>query len=222
MNQPLSKRGKRAMRIIKLLMGLACLWAGCLWAGNTPDPMIMLNKVSTQMIATLKANQARLKQDPAYVYSLVNTVLIPHADMISISRTALGRDAWMSASAADQQAFSKEFKEVLIGTYASALNAYTDETMKFDPIRGGYEGQTELEVQSHIMRSDGPPVEVSYRISLKNQEWKLSDLNVEGVSLIQSFQSQFANMLAQGETLKVITHNLQERNQQNRAKLRAS
>ena len=203
-------------KLRKYIVILGCFICAVAFAAKTPDPMIMLHSISDQMITSLKQNRPKLQKDPAYIYKLVNKILVPQADMEGMTRSALGRNAWLSASASARAAFTKEFKNILIGTYASALNAYTDETIKFDPIRGGYEGETRLQVDSQVLRRDGPPIPVSYRLVLKNGQWKVYDLSVEGVSMLQSFRSQFASELSQGKSVSAIVQELKQRNQRNR------
>jgi len=175
------------------------------------DPMNVLQPISNQMLAALKANRSRLKSDPNLVYRLVNQIVVPHVDVVGMSRSVLGRTAWRSASSAQQQAFTNAFKRVVINTYSSALNAYTDETMRFFPIRGGYQGKTRVQVYSQVVRKSGPPVPVSYRMILMSGQWKVYDLNVEGVSLLQSFHAQFADQLSQGKSVAQITNDLNRR-----------
>jgi phospholipid transport system substrate-binding protein len=80
----------------------------------------------------------------------------------------------------------------------------------FFPVRGGYEGKNNLEVISQIERPDGPPVKVSYRMVYKGS-WKIYDLNVEGISMLGSFRSQFADQLANGN-IDALIQTLKEHN----------
>lgn len=180
-------------------------------AAEAPNPMVMMKSVSDQMLASLKQNRPKLKANPRLVYRLVDDILLPHVDVMGMSRSVLGRRAWTSASQGQQKEFSKAFTNVVVNTYASALNAYTNETIQFYPIRGGYQGKSRISVYSKILRNDGPPVPVSYSLALINGEWKVYDLNVEGVSLLQSFHAQFASALSQGKTVAQLTRDLQKR-----------
>lgn len=197
--------------IITLLIGLYCSFAV---AASAQDPMAMLQSVSDQMIAALKKERPNLKKDPSLIYQLTNRILVPHADVAGMSRSVLGREAWQNATPAEQKAFTQAFKDVIIRTYSGALNAYTDETIKFHPLRGGYAGKRTVEISSDIIRTDGPSVPVNYRLALLNGEWKVYDLNVEGVSLLQSFRSQLSAELSQGKTVGQIAEDLQQRHQQ--------
>lgn len=203
-------------RVINLIIGVSLIVMLLLASIQTvlaaSDPLVLLQQISDQMIATLKKNRTKLQQNPKYIYPLVDRILVPHADLENMSRSVLTRDMWTKASAGQKSSFTREFKDVLVGTYAAALNAYTDETMEFDPIRGSISGKTQVYITSRIIRSDGPPVPISYRMVLKGGNWKVADLSVEGVSLLQSFRSQFADEIAQGKTMVQLIQELHSRN----------
>lgn len=163
-----------------------------------PSPVHTLEKVSNQLIAGLKRKGATLKNNRGYVFRLTRKTLLPHVDLNIMSRSVLGRGTWQKASNAQRSSFKREFTTMLIRTYASALASYTNETVQFYPIRGGFQGRSRVKVDSVINRQSGPAISVSYRLVLVGNHWKLYDLSVEGVSLIQSFRSQFANEISQG------------------------
>lgn len=178
----------------------------------TPNPMVMLKNTTDQLLASLKANKAKIKSNPHYIYRIVDKILLPNVNVSVMSMSVLGRNAWRRATPTQRTDFTKTFTTTVIKTYASALNAYTNETIKFFPIRGGYQGRQVLQVNSQIVRSDGPSVPVSYSMILQGSQWKVYDLNVEGISLLQSFRSQFASQLAQGDSIATIIKNLKQHN----------
>lgn len=168
-------------------------------------PIDMLKSVSDQAIAELKSNEANLKMNPAVVYRIINRILLPHADMQDMARVALGRNAWNQATPAQRSQFTKEFTDLMVNTYSSALAAYTDETIEFYPLRQGYEGKSRVQVDSKIIRREGPPVSVKYRLVLKGDQWKVYDISVEGISILESFRSQFAEELSDGNLDALLT-----------------
>ncbi len=203
------------MKLSRIVAFLCCFFVGTAFAA-TPNPMVMLQKISNKMVQSLHKNRSQLKNNPKLVYRLVNSIIVPHADIARMSRAVLGRNAWNSASSSQRRAFQSAFKNVVINTYESALNAYTNETIKFDPLRESYQGKTRLQVQSYVIRADGPPVSLNYRVVLKGGRWLLYDLNVEGISMLQSFRAQFASQLSSGQTVSQITNNLRKRNARSR------
>jgi phospholipid transport system substrate-binding protein len=193
----------------KLRLGLligACFLSMTAFAG-TPNPQTMLTATTDKLLATLKQNRATLKRNPKYIYQIVNKILLPHVDVIAMSQSALGRRGWLGATIPQRKKFTKAFTVTVIKTYSSALNAYTDETIRYFPLRGGFRGKKVLRIRSQIMRASGPPISMIYGLILRKTTWKIYDLNVEGVSLLQSFRSQFSAQLAKGwGVAKVITH----------------
>lgn len=178
--------------VVLLLLG----WIHAAMAAN--DPVEVLRTTANQMIQNLQANRASLKTNPRLVYSLAYRIVVPHADLAEMSKRVLPAHIWNSASPAQRQQFEKEFTLLLVRTYASALADYTNETVNFYPVRGGYQGKSAVKVESQIVRTDGPSIPVNYRMLNSGGQWKLYDMSVEGISLLESFRSQFADKLAQG------------------------
>lgn len=164
-----------------------------LWAAQQ-SPMSMLENTANQILATLKQNKANLRNNSQVIYQAVERYLLPNVDVGGMSRSVLGRKAWGQASASERQQFSNAFTQLVIRTYATPLAEYTDETIKFMPIRGSLESRF-IRVNSIIVRSKGKNIPLSYSLVASGGKWKIYDLSVEGVSLLQSFRSQFAEAL---------------------------
>jgi phospholipid transport system substrate-binding protein len=162
------------------------------------SPIDMLQNTSDQMLAELKTNKATLKSNPKKVFDIVNRILLPRIDMTTMSKSVVGRNAWNTASAQAQQTFIKEFTELLIRTYASAIASYSNQSVQFFQVRGGWQGQQQLQVNSQINQPNGPPIPMSYRLMLQGNQWKVVDISVDNVSIVQNYRAQFANDLNQG------------------------
>ncbi len=196
---------------MKRLLGLWIVFFYVSCAHAVSSPIDMLQSVSDQSIAELRANRATLKTNPRVVYRIINNILLPHAAMQDMARIALGRNAWNAATPAQRAEFTREFTRLMVNTYSSALATYTDETIKFAPLREDYQNLKRVQVESTIIRDQGPPLSVKYRLVLKGSAWKVYDITVEGISILESFRSQFAAELSQGdlESLlqKLASHN---------------
>lgn len=168
------------------------------------SPIVLLQSISNQMINSLKVNKTTLRQNPSLVYSLANKILVPHADLTEMSKRVLPRATWNKATILERTNFQHEFTTLLVRTYASALAEYNDQTLKFFPIRGGFAGKSDVRVESQIIRNDGPPISVNYQLAYKNNAWYVYDIIVEGVSMLESFRSQFADELSQGNITSLI------------------
>lgn len=163
-----------------------------LWAESSPVPM--LENTANQILTTLKQNRSNLKNNSQLIYQAVEQYLLPNVDVRGMSRSVLGRKAWVEASPSEKEQFSKAFTQLVIRTYATPLAEYTDETIKFLPIRGSLDSRF-IRVNSIIVRSKGKNIPLSYSLVSDGGQWKIYDLSVEGVSLLQSFRSQFAEAL---------------------------
>ena len=178
-------------KVIVALFGLLI----CTMAWAISSPVDILQNTSNQLISALQRNQATLKTKPQIVYGIVNQILLPHVDVMSMSSKALGREAWLRATPTQRQAFSQQFVTLLIRTYSSALAQYTNERVNFLPLRGDYNSQSRVQVNSVIVRESGPSINLSYRMMRVGGQWMLYDFSVDGVSIIESFRSQFVEEL---------------------------
>jgi phospholipid transport system substrate-binding protein len=174
------------------------MWCVATIALAAQSPVQMLQTASDQMISSLQQNKATIKTNPKYVEGLARQILLPHVDITSMAKLALGRDGWLSATPAQQQQFVTQFTTIMIRTYSSALAAYTNQKVQFYPLRGDINGKSIIEVNSKIIQSGGPAIPVNYRLILRGNEWKVFDLSVDGISMVQSFRSQFSQPLKQG------------------------
>lgn len=172
------------------------------WAKEPPDEM--LKRVTQEMIDSLKRHDAELKKNPNLIYGIVNKIIVPYIDWPAMSGWVIGRQAWSHATATQQQAFIDEFKNLLIHTYASTLQAYDDQVVDYMPIRGGYVGKNRVQVASLIKEPGREPIRVTYRLADKGDTWKVYDISIEGVSLLKGFQSQFSNEVQQGGLEQII------------------
>lgn len=180
-------------KVIFALFGLLI----CPMAWAVSSPVDILQNTSNQLISALQRNQATLKTKPQVVYGIVNQILLPHVDVMSMSSKALGREAWLRATPAQRQGFAQQFVTLLIRTYSSALAQYTNERVNFLPLRGDYNSQSRVQVNSVIVRESGPSINLSYRMMRVGGQWMLYDFSVDGVSIIESFRSQFVEVLQQ-------------------------
>ena len=199
------------MRIIKtILLVVSVILSTVMNAQNSPIPM--LEQTANNIIATLKENKSSLKNNPNIIYKAVETNLLPIVDVAGMS--VLGRQAWSKATNTQRAQFSKAFTRLVIRTYSSPLAQYSDESVQFLPLRGSLDSRF-LRVNSIIIRAEGQNIPLSYSLVAKNGQWKIYDISVEGVSLLQSFRSQFAAALQNSSIDEVIK--LMEKKQLKRA-----
>ena len=101
---------------LTILGGLLFL-VNSVFALNSPMPMV--EDINHQVLEYLKSHQAELKQHPEIVQKTIRQYFIPHVDTQGMSRSVLGRQAWQQASLVEKQAFTQEFTNLVLRTYAS-------------------------------------------------------------------------------------------------------
>ncbi len=179
-----------SLRIVLGVCFLCIATAG--WSATSPVPM--LEKTADNMVEILDKNKSQLKTNPEIVQQTVRNYLLPHIDVRGMARSVLGRAAWVRASETEQQRFTKAFTDLVVRTYSAPLAEYSDEKIMFLPERAAPSGRF-TRVNSVIIRPSGQKIPLSYSLVLKKEGWKIYDFSVEGVSLLQSFKTQFGQIL---------------------------
>lgn len=178
------------------------------YALNSPVPT--LEQTSQQIISVLENNKSNLKSNPKIVNQAIAKYLLPHVDVDGMARSVLGRQAWQKATNAERSAFTKAFTNLVIRTYATPIAQYSGEKVKFIPLRNNAQNEHFIRVNSVIERPNGQKIQMAYQLVDKAGQWKIYDLNVEGVSLLQSYHNQFNDAL-QTQTISALTEKLNKK-----------
>lgn len=122
--------------------------------------------------------------------------MLPYVNFEKTTRLAAGRH-WRQASPEQRQQLVDAFKNTLIRTYSGALaNVDQLSAIKVGPFRGD-PNAADVVVRSTISQSNGPDVGVDYRMENTPEGWKIYDLNVEGIWLIQNYRNQFSQVVTE-------------------------
>lgn len=159
------------------------------------DPISLLERVTSDILTELKKNQKRISADPGSIYHLVDDKILPYVDFIEMARWIAGRNAWRKASQDTKDAFIKEFKTLVVRTYASALSNYTNEKIEFLPLRKEAGEATRLHISSNILKTNGETIQMDYRLVAHENSWRVYDIVIEGVSLLKGYQAQFSDQI---------------------------
>lgn len=197
-------------KIQKIIIGLLLLVCYIASATAIASPVDMLNQTANEMLSSLAKNKARLSS-PNVIFSIVQHTLIPHIDLNRMAGSVVGRENWLNASASQRQTFIKEFTRLVTSTYSAALSSYDDDHVQFYPVRGDYNTSNSLVVNSVIIRKTGQRISINYNVTRAGNSWKVYDFNIENISMVESYRSQFADILARegmaGLNQQLIKHN---------------
>jgi phospholipid transport system substrate-binding protein len=175
-------------------------------AQSTPDALI--KQVSTEVIDTIKGDKTLQSGDASKIIALVDAKVMPHVNFQRMTASAVGRN-WRTATPEQQKRLQEEFKTLLVRTYAGALTQVKDQTVQLKPLRAAAE-DTEVVVRTEV-KGKGEPIQLDYRLEKIEAAWKIYDVNVLGVWLVEQYRNQFAQDISSGGIDGLITK-LAERN----------
>ncbi len=177
---------------------LACavLAAPAAMAELAPDALV--RQISVEVIDTARSDKAIQAGELGRILNLVETKVMPHVNFEVVTRSAVGVQ-WRSATPEQRGKLQTEFKTLLVRVYAGALSQLGDQTVhvtKTQPVTGS----TQVVVQTEV-RGKGEPIKLDYRLdkaTASETVWKIIDVNVGGLWLVQNYRSQFAQELTKG------------------------
>ena len=174
------------------------------------EPQVLI-KTATQQILDEVRTRAIEPDDIPRIMDIVNRDILPYTDFRRTTSLAMGR-YWRTATPAQQQQLIEQFKMLLIHTYSGAIGQLrADQQIEYPPSRIA-PTDTDVVVRTVAIR-DGQPAEIDYRLYRAPQGWRLYDINVLGVWLIQTYRQQFSDEIQQSGVDGLIQF-LTERNQQ--------
>lgn len=159
-------------------------------AEEAPDALI--KRLSDEVLADIKADKSLQNGDVNRIIKLVDSKVLPHLNFQRMTASAVG-PAWRQATPEQRQRLQDEFKVLLVRTYSGALSQVADETVSVKPLRAA-PADTEVLVRTEI-RGRGEPIQLDYRMEKtpgQGAGWKVYNLNVLGVWLVETYRSQFA------------------------------
>lgn len=179
-------------RLAASFMVLAMLGAAPLVRAADEAPDVMIKRLSDDVLATIRADKAIQGGDIDRILAVVDSKIMPNVNFRRMTAAAVG-PAWRQATPEQQKRLQDEFKILLIRTYSGALAQVNDQTISVKPLRAD-PADTEVVVRTEV-RGRGDPIQLEYRLEKtpgQGAGWKIYNLNVLGVWLVETYRSQFA------------------------------
>jgi phospholipid transport system substrate-binding protein len=173
----------------------AFLLSGQALAQEAPDALV--KRITQEVMEAAKNDKGVKTGNPDRIQALIETKILPHVDFQRTTAMTVGR-FWNEATSQQQQQLTDEFRTLLIRTYANALSQIGDQKLEFKPLRAD-PADTDVEVRFQVLQPrGGDPVQISYRLYKSAQGWKVYDVNVLGVWLIETYKSNFSTEINKG------------------------
>jgi len=182
-------------RLISIVLGCVFLSMAALAQANVPAD-VFVKGVADDVLTIVKKDKDIQNGDQEKIFALAEEKILPNFNFDHVCRLVLGKN-FSKASKEQQDAFQREFRTLLIRTYASALSKYRNQTIEYKPIRDVSDDK-QVTVKTQILQPGGQPIAVDYTLEQMGDVWKVYDITIEGVSLVTNYRGQFSNEVRQG------------------------
>ena len=197
--------------LLQTVLTVCCLAGVPAHAQGMTAPDALAKGVTDEVLAVLRADKDIHSGSQKKVVDLIEAKVLPHFNFARMTQLAVGRN-WRQASPEQQKALIEQFRVLLVRTYAAAFTAYRNQTIEVKPVRM-QPGDQEVVVKSQINQPSGPPVTVDYSMEKMDKGWKVYDVAIEGVSLVQNYRGTFSTEVQKGG-IDGLIKSLTEKNRQ--------
>ncbi len=153
---------------------------------------VLIKRLSTEVLESIKADSAIKAGDTSRIIALVDSKIMPNVNFQRMTASAVG-PAWRQATPEQQKRLQDEFKTLLVRTYAGALSEVSEQVITVKPLRAAAEDK-EVVVRTEV-KGHGEAIQLDYRLEKtpgQGNGWKIFNLNVLGIWLVETYKSQFA------------------------------
>ncbi len=162
---------------------------------TAPDALV--KSLSEDVLASIRKDPSLQSGDIARLNALVDEKILPHVNFEKMTRLAVGR-SWRDASPEQRQALTREFRSLLVRTYAGAVSAAKDYQVRMQPFRADPGAENDVTVRTQAVPARGDPIQLDYRLEKTGSGWKIYDVNVLGVWLVENYRNTFAGEISRG------------------------
>lgn len=159
-------------------------------AATEPAP-VFVKRISDTLVERLNKERAAYKKDPAVLTKIVQENIEPYVDFNGFARGVMGQ-YYRQANDQQRVAFTQTFRQSLIKTYAKGLSAYDNESYSLRPFVAGKDSSKAV-VQMDFKTSTGTVVPITYQLIDLDNQWKVRNLQLNGIDIGLTFRNQFAS-----------------------------
>jgi phospholipid transport system substrate-binding protein len=176
-------------RLLTASLSLALLVSSPYVRAADESPDALIKRVSNEVLDNIKSDKAIKAGDMSKLIALVDSKVMPNVNFTRMTASAVGRN-WRQATAEQKTRLQEEFKTLLIRTYSGALSQVKDQSLNVKPSRA-VPTDSEVVVRTEVV-GRGEPIQLDYRMEKTAGGWKIYDLNVLGVWMVETYRAQFA------------------------------
>ena len=178
-------------RSFGLLLALAASAAFAAAPAQAEAPDVLIKRISQEILDLAKTDKRLQAGDQERIMEVVQVKVIPYVDFQRMTAMAAGR-FWREATAEQQSMLTKEFRTLLIYTYAGAISQVRNQKIEYKPLRASPD-EDEVEVRTMVQQPRGEPIQLNYRLEKTDSGWKIYDVNILGAWLVETYKGSFSS-----------------------------
>ena len=179
-------------------------------AAEPTAPDVLARSVTEDVLGVLRSDKDIQSGNQKKARELIETKIAPHFNFTGMAQLALGKN-WREASAVQRRALTQEFRALLVQTYTASLLLYKDQKIEYRPLKLA-PADTDVLVRSLVRQSGGgEPVTVDYGMEKTDTGWKVYNVKIGGISLVENYRGTF-NTEIQKNGIDGLIRTLQEKN----------
>ena len=161
-------------------------------AAMAPD--VLVQSLSAEVLERVRDDTALQKGDARKWQQLVDDSLAPWFDLERMTRLSVGY-RWRDATQQQREALMQEFRTYVIRTYSGALSKAVGYQVKVRPL-ALRSVDTDAVVHTEAASSGHDAVQIDYSLERSEAGWRIYDMKILGVSMMETFRSSFAGELS--------------------------
>lgn len=177
--------------LLAMLLAVSPLVVGA----EVVDPDVLIKETVKEVLDVVQHDKDIRDGNQKKILALVDAKVLPHFDFTHMTRLVVGR-AWRTATSEQKIILEAEFRNLLVRTYTKAFTVYRDQNVEVKPFKMA-SGATDVTVKTAIVQPGAQPIPVNYDMEKTDNGWKVYDLTVEGVSLVNTHRGSFAEKVQQ-------------------------
>ena len=185
----LSRRLPSLLHAFLPAIALLCLALAGTARAQDIGPDQLVRTTVDRIVEIVKSDKAIQAGDMKRILDVAETHASPHFNFVRMTRLAMGAN-WKLASPAQQEELVRQFRALLLRTYAVALKEYRNQVIDVRPLKVPA-GSSEVQVKTLVNQPGAQAIPIDYDMERTPQGWKVYDVTVGGVSLVVNFRSSF-------------------------------
>ncbi|MEL0214313.1 MAG: ABC transporter substrate-binding protein [Burkholderiaceae bacterium] len=180
--------------LIKLLITMLLGSISQVAAAEMVKPEDVISSITQEIINEIKSKPDLASGNLGSINQLVDKKVMPILDFEKMTSLAVGKE-WRSATESQKSNLMKVFRQLLLLTYSGSIKFAEQAKVQILPPRGKQNGKNVV-VKTRVSVPGRQAVPINYRMKMTEGGWKIYDLNVLGLWLVENYRVQFSQIVS--------------------------